>query len=207
MDLIKLLLSLLIVSLAPPVISADYLSLKMGTRYISHSQGTKESVMTVISTETDGYGVQINRGGESVGRHTRLFGILHLSPEQGLLPADIVKARKLFPLEVGKRVRFDVYGGHEPQKWFRENNWEVVSKYTQVIGSRTDEIFVLRLQSEAPRFYKADLKCDYAPRLAICLRLVGEQFVARNPQASGPVSVEVKTIVIDGAEINIPKLP
>lgn len=188
--------------------ASPYVAPKVGTAYHFQSSLSGEGVSEVVSSEADRYGVSTVRPSGERARGFRLFGIWYLGGgnQEGIGAGDAWLVRKLFPLQVGNQASFNTYGSSESRNWTRRHHWQVKSERSVDLGSGPERMFAISLLVEHPDFYKFEGTCDYLPRLAVCLRLSGDQFVYQTPRLTGRQELIQTKVVIDGVETVIPKL-
>ena len=111
---------------------------------------------------------------------------------------------KLLPqtyLTSGKKVNLNHYGG--TTRWFRDRNIEVVSEYLGQIGDENSPVFVLKMKSETPGFFKFEGTCEYSVKLAFCITILGDLFVKDNPEFIRPVKLHMTKAQISGIDLII----
>lgn len=186
------------------VLASNFTPPPVGTKFYTTSKNG-DFVNEVLSVEADRYTTSSTKMGESKSTETtRFLGLINFNKNlnEGILALDRDKSLALFPLKVGNKVAFSHYGG-SGNRWYRDHNIEVVSEQKAQIGAEQSPVFVLKVRSESSGFFKLEGTCDYATRLAICIRVVGDLFIRGNSALTGPVDIVMTKAVINGAELPI----
>jgi len=186
------------------VLASSFTPPPVGTKFYTTSKDG-DFVNEVLSVESDRYTTRSTKVGESKSTETtRFLGLITFSKErnEGILALDRDKSLALFPLKVGNKVAFSHYGG-SGNRWYRDINIEVVSEQKVQIGADDSPVCVLKGRAESPGIFKMEVTCDYAPRLAICIRSVGDQVIRGNAALTGPFDIVMTKAVINGVELPI----
>ncbi|MEW6478025.1 MAG: hypothetical protein AB1455_01095 [Pseudomonadota bacterium] len=184
---------------SPPVAGSSY-------TYSTTSSG--EVTIDILSTEDGIFTTRSKRQRGSESEERRLFGIYSMSKQfnEGILSRDLAKASEFFPLQIGKKVVFDTYGQTNGPRWYRSQTWETVRQYSLQIGQDNHQVYVIKVLSESPGYFKLDGTCDYSVVFAACIKVEGDLFVRGRPELTGPQSSYMTKAVVRGMTLTLPDL-